>query len=245
MKTRFLIFALSIAAFVLAIGCQQVPVQPPADPPPVVSEPPPQTPPPVSGECMKGWPCSWDDAVMSSVGPKQLAVPAAYMSTYCPKWGSLSDAQKLLFWRDLWWAVAKFESSRNPWTMYWEKTMGNDDVTGLITVSEGLTQLSYQDEPWAKCGFDWKKDKDAHTADIKDKPVGKSSWLSKRQKTINEPERNLICANKIAVIRLTKSTSKTFTAIMGAYWAAIRDKTPQIVAEMKTRPNGVATFCGY
>lgn len=227
---RSLVLFLFSLAFMISIACTKKTEAPPATPPPTQ-----QPAEPISHDCMAGWPCEWDDAVMSSVGAKQLDISAERIKYYCPKWGTLTGGQKKMFWRNFWWAVAKYESSRNPKTMYWEKTQGTDKITGLIVTSDGLLQLSYADSEWAKCGFDFKKDKDAHTADVKSKPTGKPSWLSTHDKTINDPMLNLKCANNIANYHLTKSTTKTLRDVLGAYWAAIRDHGEDLLAELRIR----------
>lgn len=196
------------------------------------------TPPPVTAPVVvSGWPKSWDDAVVSSVTKSQLSLETWQVSQYCPKWGSLSEDSRRQFWADFWWAVAKFESSRNPKAMFWEKTMPHDDVTGELTISEGLLQLSYQDEIWAKCGFNYAADRSKHLDDLKRRPTGKQSWQSVHEKTINDPARNLVCGNKIADFRFNHRQIKGKSAydMLKGYWAVIRDKSPDVIAEMKKR----------
>mgnify|MGYP000994362370 FL=1 len=79
---------------------------------------------------------------------------------FCPRYKSLSDKQRLNFWGQLLAGMSKFESSWNPASYYVETTMGLDPITGRQVASEGLLQLSYQDEKSYNidCGFDWSLD---------------------------------------------------------------------------------------
>jgi hypothetical protein len=187
----------------------------------------------------KEWPTDYELAIHGAVTSAMTSMSNEQMTPMCPKWKSLSEIQRKQFYADLLFATTKFESNYSPISMYWEKTMDADDVTGEITISEGLLQLSYQDEPWAKCGFDYKKDKDKHLADLKNRvKLNKQSWKSLHpDKTILNPERNLICGIKIMNYRVNhkKLQGQEFQKMMGAYWAAIRDHGPEIKSMMKAR----------
>lgn len=66
---------------------------------------------------------------------------------YCPNYASMSPAQRKVFWQRYMSGVAQYESRCNPnANPFPETTMGNDTVTGLPVVSEGLFQLSYGSE---------------------------------------------------------------------------------------------------
>lgn len=198
---------------------------------------PPTTPPPPSS--FKFQPLAWESRVSGSANwsnyiytiirseePQMLGQNVADdIETFCPQYRSLSDDQRLNFWGQLFAGMAKFESSWNPTTRYTETTMGIDPVTGNQVVSEGLLQLSYQDEISYSmdCGFDWSKDKLLSHTDPK--------------KTIFSPYNNLRCGIKIMARQLRNKRAITLTS--GIYWAVLSrngtwSKIPEIAAITKT-----------
>jgi hypothetical protein len=202
----------------------------------------PGNPPAVGPDYAPNWPASYDTAIRDSVSQTQLNFSASKVGDVCPKWGSLSADQKKDLWVAIWWAIAKPESGYNPKAMFWEKTMPNDEVTGQLTTSEGLLQLSYQDSPWAKCGFDYAADKAMHLDDLSRRPTGKQSWKSVHDKTINDPIRNLVCANKIMTYYATNVSAfrnYSLTQLLSDYFATFRDEKASIMVDVKKR----AEFC--
>lgn len=127
---------------------------------------------------------------------------------FCPKYRSLTDNQRLNFWGQLFAGIAKYESGWKPTSRMVERTMGIDPVTRRQVASEGLLQLSYQDETSYRldCGFDWNKDKNLSISDPK--------------KTIFDPVKNLRCGIKIMARQLKNKRSITLRT--GVYWAVIR-----------------------
>lgn len=180
------------------------------------------------------WKPEWDQVVQANVTAALLNQSKQQMQIYCPKWQNLNETQRRKFYADLFFGVTKFESNYNPKVIFWEKAQGRDSITKQIVVSEGLLQLSYADSPWAKCNFDYSKDKDKHLKDIANRN-GKISWLSLFDKTINDPINNLKCGLKIMDYRARKNPGREFRSNMGAYWSTIRDKTMGVTAAMKTR----------
>jgi hypothetical protein len=151
------------------------------------------------------------------------------IETFCPTYRSLADNQRLNFWGQLLAGMSKFESSWNPASYYVETTMGLDPITGRQVASEGLLQLSYQDEKNYNldCGFDWTIDKQYSNTDAR--------------KTIFDPHNNLRCAIKILAKQLTRQRAISTTT--GVYWAVLKKdgkytKVPEIAAVTKT-----LTFC--
>lgn len=141
------------------------------------------------------------------------------IETFCPKYRSLSDAQRLNFWGQFFAALATHESSWDPTTRMVESTMGTDPITKKQVTSEGLLQLSYQDEGsyGLDCGFDWNQDKNLKARDPR--------------KSILNPYLNLRCGIKIMSKLLQKN--RKIEIGKGAYWAVIKkngkyNKTQQI-----------------
>lgn len=143
---------------------------------------------------------------------------------FCPNYKSLSDKQRLNFWGQLLAGMSKFESSWKPASYYVETTMGLDPITGRQVASEGLLQLSYQDEKSYKidCGFDWSLDQVFTNTDPR--------------KTIFNPHNNLRCGIKILARQLNRQRAISTTT--GVYWAVLKKngtytKVPEISAITK------------
>jgi hypothetical protein len=138
---------------------------------------------------------------------------ATDVTSFCPAYKSLSTLNKLNFWSQLIAAMAKYESGFNPVSRYTESTMGTDPVTGKQIVSEGLLQLSYQDErnysgvlPAGVCDFNYAKDKLLSSTDIR--------------RTILDPKTNLTCGVFILGRQVTRYGKIGITS--GAYWSVLR-----------------------
>lgn len=138
---------------------------------------------------------------------------------FCPKYRTLADHQRLNFWGQLFAAISKFESSWNPASYFVETTMGLDPITGRQVASEGLLQLSYQDEKSYRleCGFDWATDMNLKNTDAR--------------KTIFNPSNNLRCGVKILAKQL--SLKRAISTSSNVYWAVLKKngaytKVPQI-----------------
>jgi hypothetical protein len=143
---------------------------------------------------------------------------------FCPKYKLLSDKQRLNFWGQLLAGMSKFESSWKTTSYYVETTMGLDPITGRQVASEGLLQLSYQDEKSYNfdCGFDWSIDQAFTNIDPR--------------KTIFNPHNNLRCGVKILARQLNRQRAISTTS--GVYWAVLKKngtytKVPEIAAITK------------
>jgi len=92
----------------------------------------------------------WSYALMGQIGTYwdrlQFAKDIHYL---CHNYATLSEEEQKEVWAELFVAIAFYESSWNPNARSFETTMGY--------YSEGLFQMSYVDESWAKCGFDESK----------------------------------------------------------------------------------------
>lgn len=181
------------------------------------------------------WQTSYDVYIQGKA-PKELTdAPASVMGKFCPRWGELGPMGRQRFYSDLFYAMAAYESAWNPLSMYWEKSQGLDKVTNKIAISEGLMQLSYQDSPWAQCGFDYSKNKKFHLDDLS-KRAGHVSWLSVHAETdILNPYKNLQCALNIMKYKRNRWPAREFQEMMGKYWSVMADKVPQIKNLMLSR----------
>ena len=172
---------------------------------------------------------SWSNTVYKVIQieePQMLGQNVADdVEIFCPKYRSLNDNQRLNFWGQLLAGMSKFESGWNPASYYVETTMGTDPVTGRQVASEGLLQLSYQDQKSynLNCGFDWSIDTKFSNTDI--------------HKTIFDPHKNLRCGIKILAKQLTRQRAISTTT--GVYWAVLKTngkytKVPEIAAITKS-----------
>ena len=144
--------------------------------------------------------------VVDTLGPA-LVAGSEDMNLFCPNYSNLTRNEKLNFWVYLASAVAKYESNENPLDRFKESTMGTDPVTGQPVWSEGLLQLSYQDELAYKfCVFNWPADKKLGPTDP--------------NKTILQPKTNLLCGLQILNLQVAK-TGKIGTTT-DVYWSTLK-----------------------
>lgn len=126
------------------------------------------------------------------------------------KYSSLTEDQKVIVIAEILVQVMKHESDWKPDCYYVERTMGIDPITGRQVASEGLLQLSYQDQvnykKYFDCGFDWEKDKLLKNNDPK--------------KTIFDPAKNISCGVKILARQVEKYGAITISN--GAYWSTLK-----------------------
>jgi hypothetical protein len=155
---------------------------------------------------------SWSNTIYSVIQTEESQMLgqniADDLGVFCPKYQSLNDSQRLNFWGMLIVGISKFESNWNPATYYVETNMGKDPVTGRQVASEGLLQLSYQDQKTynLNCGFNWALDKNYSSKDPR--------------KTILDPVKNLRCGIKILAQQL--KNQRAIIVSESAYWAVIK-----------------------
>lgn len=126
---------------------------------------------------------------------------------FCPNYYNLGSQDRANVWAQLIVAMTRFESGYNPTARMRETGMGTDPVTGRQVRSEGLLQLSYQDElGYRFCDFDWSKDKHLSSTDPK--------------KTILNPYKNLYCGVGIMSRQIARKGAIKVSS--GAYWSVIK-----------------------
>ena len=222
-----------MALCLVLLSCKTEPTQP-VPVVPVAKEDP--QPPKTFPTPIKGWPKEYDEFIVAEVGkyPALLNVTGKRMGSFAPMWDQMDEMQKREWYSHLLYGIAKFESSYDRTSLYFEdKFTEKDNVTKLPVVSEGLTQLSYQDKQWYPfCKFDYAKDKKAFEDDWKSRPTGKLSWKSKHpERTILDPYVNLGCAVGImdAALRSAKKKNMSFADAMG-YWSTMKKHREEIKA---------------
>lgn len=152
---------------------------------------------------------AWSAFACAAVDANFAAYEKAQDATrICPKYTSLSKAQKETVWAQFWVGVAKFESSWSPTNRFLESGLGKDEVTGQNVYSEGLLQLSYGDKLWAPfCAFNWAADKKLSATNP--------------NKTIFDPKINLDCGIHIMANQIVNKGKAILTS--GVYWSTLKD----------------------
>jgi hypothetical protein len=144
--------------------------------------------------------------VVDTLAPAMVA-GSDDMDLFCPNYSNLTRNEKLNFWVYLASAVAKYESDENPLDRYQESTMGIDPVTKQPVWSEGLLQLSYQDElNYPFCIFNW-------AADSKLSPTDPN-------KTILQPDTNLLCG--LQILNHQIANVGKIGATSDVYWSTLK-----------------------
>lgn len=194
----------------LACGCKREAPMPAA--PVKAMKPAPSTPIAVKkvelGE--DSWDPAWDRIV-------EEAVPAAMLSgqvprdvrRFCPQFYGMGAADKRAFWAYFFQALAGAEAGLDPTTRVRHTEVEvavRDAVTGRAVRSQGLLQLTYEDQKRYGCDFDWDADKKLKADD----PA----------KTILQPKNNLECGVKI-LSRQIIDRHKPLLSRSG-YWSTLR-----------------------
>jgi hypothetical protein len=112
--------------------------------------------------------------------------------------------------------------------------MGKDPVTGKQDVSEGLLQLSYQDEsnyknrlPAGACDFDYESNSKYPVKDLR--------------RSILNPEKNLGCG--VAILAEQVARAKRIVVGRGAYWAVLKSNSRYSKIKEIQAITGALKFC--
>jgi hypothetical protein len=197
----------------LATGCDKHRDPAPPAPPP---KPTVKVAPPTPIETKKAelggpeWDPQWDRIV-------EQALPQAMLSTrvprdvrrFCPRFYQMSVLDKRSFWAYFFQALAGAEAGLDPTTRvrHTEPEVAvKDGVTGRFVRSEGLLQLTYEDQERYGCDFDWEHDRLLKAGD----PA----------KTILQPKNNLECGVKILAKQIIDQHKPLFSNT--GYWSTLR-----------------------
>jgi hypothetical protein len=238
MRTPRRKFIRSIALIVLAgcIGCghakpaksqvvAQAPITKVAPPTPI------QTKKEELGETANTWNPQWDEFIERSLPPAMLSsrVPRD-VRYFCPCFYQLSAVDKRTFWAYFFQALAGAEAGLDPSTnvRHTEPEVAVvDSVSHQMVRSEGLLQLTYEDQKRYGCSFSWQVDKN----------------LSKKDpaKTILNPENNLTCGIKILNEQIIVHHKPLLSPT--GYWSTLHPGTPDFLVFSKQMTNPPAA-CG-
>ncbi|HTZ56767.1 MAG TPA: hypothetical protein VMB49_01655, partial [Acidobacteriaceae bacterium] len=159
--------AVPLCVVVVLMGCgkHEVAQKPaPAPPKPAVKPAPPT---PIAekkdelGE--QSWDPQWDLIVEKALPPAMLSNRVARrVRSYCPRFASLSEADRRAFWAYTFQALAGAEAGLKPTTnvRHTEPEVAVEDTVTKRTIrQEGLLQLTYMDAKRYGCDFNWEHDK--------------------------------------------------------------------------------------
>jgi hypothetical protein len=226
--TKWELAGLPFCAMLLLAGCgkQQV-AQRPAPPPKPAVKPAPPTPIAEKKEELgqQSWDPEWDLIVEKAL-PLEMLSPrvARGVRSYCPRFASMSEADKRAFWAYTFQALAGAEAGLKPTTdvRHTEPEVAlQDTVTKRTIRQEGLLQLTYMDAERYGCDFNWDQDRKLPEKD----PA----------RTILQPRNNLLCGVKIMENQIL--TQKKPLLSPTSYWVTLRPSTQSYLVFAKQMKN--------
>jgi hypothetical protein len=192
----------------------------------------------------KTWDPAWDEIVEKAIPPEMLSSQVPHdVRKFCPRFYTMSEVDKRAFWAYFFQALAGAEAGLNPTTRVRQpepEVSKIDPVTRRTARTEGLLQLSYEDEKRYSCDFNWEKDKTLAPND----PA----------KSILQPKNNLECGVKILSNQII--TEKKPLLWQSGYWSTLQPGrksyrvfakemiNPPLACGLKTKPrpsNSTAT----
>ncbi len=177
------------------------------------------------------WDHQWDDIIEKALPPAMLsrAVPRD-VRRFCPGFYSMADTDKRAFWAYFFQALAGAEAGLDPRTVvrHTEPQVAvKDEVTGLRVRSQGLLQLTYEDQKRYGCDFDWESDRKLPAKD----PA----------RTILQPTNNLLCGVKILDTQIIDHHEPLIAR--RSYWSTLQPGTVSFRVFEKQMTNPPAA-CG-
>lgn len=160
------------------------------------------------------WSRGWDVMIEKAL-PHNLVTRrrAPALGVLCPRYGSMTAANRRAFWAYFFQALAGAEAGLTPTAdvRHTEPQVAViDPVTHRIVRQEGLLQLAYEDSRRYGCKFDWARDKDLPEHD----PA----------KTILQPRNNLLCGIRIVENQLIRQHKPLLSD--SSYWVTLRPDSP-------------------
>jgi hypothetical protein len=172
------------------------------------------------------WDPAWDAAIEEALPDDLLASSkvAKDVKIFCPRFNTLSPADKRAFWAYFFQALAGAEAGLRATAnvRHTEPQVAVvDGVSHRMVRSEGLLQLTYQDADRYGCDFDWDNDKELPEHDP--------------QKTILQPRNNLLCGVRILTNQLVDQRKPLLTK--SSYWSTLRPGWPGYSTFLKQMAN--------
>jgi hypothetical protein len=159
------------------------------------------------------WNPEWDKVIELALPPAMLTrqVPRD-VRRFCPRFYEMAEADKRAFWAYLFQALAGAEAGLDPTTRvrHTEPEVAViDKVSRRMVRSEGLLQLTYEDQRRYGCDFNWDHDRTLKANDP--------------DKTILQPKNNLECGVKILENQIIDQHKSLFSG--SSYWSTLRPGT--------------------
>jgi hypothetical protein len=174
----------------------------------------------------KVWNPAWDLIIEKAIPPAMLSSAVSHdVARFCPRFSTMNDPDKRVFWAYFFQALAGAEAGLNPRARvrHTEPEAATiDKVTGVPVRSEGLLQLSYGDGKLYGCDFDWEADRKLPAAS----PA----------RSILQPKNNVECGVKIFSHQIIDQHKPLFTRT--SYWSTLQPgrKSYRIFAKQMTNP---------
>lgn len=177
------------------------------------------------------WKPEWDQVVETAIPPEMLSpqVPRD-VRRFCPRFYQMGETDKRAFWAYFFQALAGAEAGLNPRTnvRHTEPEVAVvDPVTHQLVHSEGLLQLTYQDQRRYGCDFNWEIDRHLRPHDP--------------QRTILNPENNLRCGINILNKQIIDQHKPIFART--SYWSTLQPGTVSFRVFLRQMTNPPAA-CG-
>jgi hypothetical protein len=157
------------------------------------------------------WNPEWDKLIEQLIPPEMLSsqVPRD-VRRFCPNFYNMGDTDKRVFWAYFFQALAGAEAGLEPTTNVRHPQMAKrDKVTGQPVHSEGLLQLTFEDQQIYGCDFDWEHDRQLGGHDP--------------GRTILQPKNNLACGIKILDNQIINLRKPLLTG--SSYWSPLQPRT--------------------
>lgn len=177
------------------------------------------------------WKPEWDQIVETAIPLEMLSrkVPSD-VRRFCPRFYRMSETDKRTFWAYFFQALAGAEAGLDPRTnvRHTEPEVAKvDSVTHQMVHSEGLLQLTFEDQQRYGCNFDWKIDRQLPPHDP--------------QRTILNPENNLKCGIHILSNQIIHQHKPIVSPT--SYWSTLQPGTISFRVFEKQMTNPPAS-CG-
>lgn len=161
----------------------------------------------------KTWDPEWDQIVEQAIPADMLSSRVPHdVRNFCPRFYTMSDTDKRVFWAYFFQALAGTEAGLNPTTRvrHTEPEVAViDRVSHHAVHSEGLLQLTYEDSERYGCDFDWEHDRQLPA--------------KAPDKTILQPKNNLECGVKILDNQII--TQHRGLISKKSYWSTLQPRT--------------------
>jgi hypothetical protein len=161
----------------------------------------------------KTWDPAWDKIVEQAIPAEMLSSQVPHdVRRFCPRFYTMSETDKRVFWAYFFQALAGAEAGLNPTTRVRHtqpEVAKIDEVTHKAVRSEGLLQLTYEDQKRYNCEFDWTKDHELKSDD----PA----------KTILQPKNNLQCG--VNILQNQIITQRRGLISRKSYWSTLQPGT--------------------